>query len=166
MTLSAYTHIEIHADRVRDNVHAFREKLPPLTQIMAIIKADASGLGATRLATILGSMVDAVGVVTLSEGVYRMRDTGAKGMRLDNGLSAVLAIGAIRIAVRSHPAMEWDTGMYQSVGLDPAEACLVFVTGKGEVAAAQSTLAALKRQLQVAEAEWLAAEEALEAASV
>ena len=36
---------------------------------------------------------------------------------------------------------------------------------KGEVAAAQSTLAALKRQLQVAEAEWLAAEEALEAAS-
>jgi ATP-binding cassette subfamily F protein 3 len=36
---------------------------------------------------------------------------------------------------------------------------------KGEVAAAQSTLAALKRQLQVAEAEWLAAEEALEAAT-
>jgi ATP-binding cassette subfamily F protein 3 len=36
---------------------------------------------------------------------------------------------------------------------------------KGEVAAAQSTLAALKRQLQAAEAEWLAAEEALEAAS-
>lgn len=67
MTLSAYTHIEIHADRVRDNVHAFREKLPPLTQIIAIIKADAYGLGATRLATILGSMVDAVGVVTLSE---------------------------------------------------------------------------------------------------
>ena len=37
---------------------------------------------------------------------------------------------------------------------------------KGEVAAAQSTLAALKRQLQVAEAEWLVAEEALEVASV
>ena len=37
---------------------------------------------------------------------------------------------------------------------------------KGEVAAAQSTLAALKRQLQVAEAEWLVAEEALEVANV
>jgi ATP-binding cassette subfamily F protein 3 len=36
---------------------------------------------------------------------------------------------------------------------------------KGEVAAAQSTLAALKRQLQAAEAAWLAAEEALEAAT-
>ena len=36
---------------------------------------------------------------------------------------------------------------------------------KGEVAAAQSTLAALKRQLASAETEWLAAEEALEAAS-
>jgi microcystin degradation protein MlrC len=39
----------------------------------------------------------------------------------------VLAVGSIRIAVRTHPAMEWDTGMYQSVGLDPGEACLVFV---------------------------------------
>ena len=36
---------------------------------------------------------------------------------------------------------------------------------KGEVSAAQSTLAALKRQLFTAEAEWLAAEEALETAS-
>ena len=36
---------------------------------------------------------------------------------------------------------------------------------RGEVAAAQSTLAALKRQLQAAETEWLAAEEALEAAT-
>ena len=32
-----------------------------------------------------------------------------------------------RPAVRSHPAMEWDTGMYHSVGLDPTEAGLVFV---------------------------------------
>ena len=36
---------------------------------------------------------------------------------------------------------------------------------KGEVAAAQSTLAALKRQLATAETEWLVAEEALELAS-
>jgi len=36
---------------------------------------------------------------------------------------------------------------------------------KGEVAATQSTLAALKRQLAAAETEWLTAEEALEAAS-
>ncbi len=67
MTLSAYTHIEIQADSVRDNVQQFREILPPLTQIIAILKADAYGLGATRVANILGSMVDAVGVVTLSE---------------------------------------------------------------------------------------------------
>lgn len=98
-------------------------------------EAAAAGIGATRTfrvghktSTADGTPVEVTArVVTLSEGVYRMRDKGAKGMRLDNGLSAVLAIGAIRIAVRSHPAMEWDTGMYQSVGLDPAEACLVFV---------------------------------------
>ena len=98
-------------------------------------EAAAAGIGATRsfrlghkTSTADGKPVEVTArVVTLSEGVYRMRDRGAKGMRLDNGLSAVLAVGAIRIAVRSHPAMEWDTGMYQSVGLDPAEACLVFV---------------------------------------
>ena len=47
-----------------------------------------------------------------------------------------------------------------------ADADLYTPSRKGEVAAAQSTLAALKRQLIVAEAEWLVAEEALEAASV
>ena len=97
--------------------------------------AAAAGIGATarfrvghKISTADGQPVEVTArVVALSEGVYRMRDKGAKGMRLDNGLSAVLAIGAIRIAVRTHPAMEWDTGMYQSMGLDPAEACLVFV---------------------------------------
>ena len=75
MTLSAYTHIEIQTDRIRNNVQSFRESLPPLTQIIAILKADAYGLGATRLAHILGSMVDAVGVVTLSE----VRDLQGRG---------------------------------------------------------------------------------------
>ncbi len=70
-------------------------------------------------------------VLTLSDGVYRMRDKGAKGMQMNNGLTAVLAIGSIRLAIRSNPSMEWDTALFTSVGLDLGEAALVFVKSSG-----------------------------------
>ena len=66
-------------------------------------------------------------VLSVSDGDYVMRDSGAKGMRIAMGPTAVLGIGGIRVAVRSRPSMEWDTGMYLSQGLDPAQAALVFV---------------------------------------
>ena len=98
-------------------------------------EAAAAGVGTTRkfrigykITTDAGKPLDITArVTTISEGTYAMRDKGAKGMKMDNGLTAVLAIGSIRVAVRSYPAMEWDTGMYYSVGLDPTEAGLVFV---------------------------------------
>jgi microcystin degradation protein MlrC len=43
------------------------------------------------------------------------------------GLTAVLALGQIRLAIRSLPALEWDPALYVAVGLDPREAGLVFV---------------------------------------
>ena len=98
-------------------------------------EAASAGVGATKKFRLgykitkgAGKPIEVVArVTTISEGIYAMRDKGAKGMKIDNGLTAVLAIGNIRVAVRSYPAMEWDTGMYHSVGLDPAEAGLVFV---------------------------------------
>ncbi|MBM3533496.1 MAG: M81 family metallopeptidase [Alphaproteobacteria bacterium] len=98
-------------------------------------EAAAAGVGTTKkfrlgykITKDAGTPIEVTArVTTISEGVYAQRDKGAKGMKIDNGLTAVLAIGAIRIAVRSYPAMEWDTGMYYSVGLDPTEAGLVFV---------------------------------------
>ena len=63
----------------------------------------------------------------LSDGEYRMCDGGANGLVIKMGPSAVLAIGSIRLLLRSTPSMEWDTGMYLSQGLDPRQAALVFV---------------------------------------
>jgi microcystin degradation protein MlrC len=75
-----------------------------------------------------GEPVPIEGTVRLvSNGEYRMRDSGAQGMVMKMGLTSVIAIGAIQLLVRSRPAMEWDTGMYLSQGLDPREAALVFV---------------------------------------
>jgi len=65
----AYTQITIRADIIHDNVRQLRQKLPPLTEIIAIVKADAYGLGAVRMAGILGDKVDTLGVVTASEAL-------------------------------------------------------------------------------------------------
>lgn len=67
-------------------------------------------------------------VQQLSAGEYHMRD---QDLHVRMGPSAVFATGSIRLLVRTLPAMEWDTQMYFSVGLDPRAAALVFVKSPG-----------------------------------
>jgi microcystin degradation protein MlrC len=101
----------------------------------AVQAATAAGPGAIvtlavghAFSTADGESVTIRGTVRLlSDGVYRMVDGGANGLTIRMGPSAVIAIGAIRLLLRSEPSMEWDTGMYLSQGLDPRQAALVFV---------------------------------------
>jgi microcystin degradation protein MlrC len=60
-----------------------------------------------------------------SDGEYRMRHQQVMSVRM--GLTALVAIGSIRLVLRSLPAIEWDVGSYLSQGLDPDDACLIFV---------------------------------------
>jgi microcystin degradation protein MlrC len=71
-----------------------------------------------------------------------MRDAGATGMAVEHGPTAVIAIGAIRLVLRSEPGREWDTAIYRSVGLDPAQAGMVFVKSPGHFRVAFGPLAA------------------------
>jgi microcystin degradation protein MlrC len=66
-------------------------------------------------------------VLHLSDGRYTMTDGGPNGMELRMGPSAVIAIGGIRLLLRSQPSMEWDKAMYESQGLPLRDAALVFV---------------------------------------
>ena len=66
-------------------------------------------------------------VLHLSDGRYRMTDGGPNGLELSMGPSAVVAIGGIRLLLRSQPSMEWDKAMYASQGLPLDGAALVFV---------------------------------------
>jgi microcystin degradation protein MlrC len=66
-------------------------------------------------------------VVHLSDGRYTMTDGGPNGMELRMGPTAVIAIGGIRLLLRSQPSMEWDKAMYESQGLPLRAAALVFV---------------------------------------
>jgi microcystin degradation protein MlrC len=66
-------------------------------------------------------------VLRLSDGRYKMTDGGASGLELSMGPTAVIAIGGIRLLLRSQPSMEWDKAMYVSQGLPLEDAALVFV---------------------------------------
>jgi microcystin degradation protein MlrC len=66
-------------------------------------------------------------VQTLSDGSFVMLGAGMQGARTEQGLTAVVSIGAIRLVIRSRPALEWDTGIYTAFGLRLEEAALVFV---------------------------------------
>ena len=70
----------------------------------------------------------AVEVLLTSDGEYQMRD---QDLHVKMGPSAVLAIGSLRVLVRTLPSVEWDSEMYFSVGLVPPAACLVFVKSPG-----------------------------------
>lgn len=80
-------------------------------------------------------------VCTLSDGESRLKGPGDTGMRLAMGLTAVLAIGNIRLCIRSLPSSDTDRAVYYSVGLDPRDAALVFVKSPGNFRASFAPLA-------------------------
>lgn len=76
-----------------------------------------------------GSPVVCLGqVLQTSNGEFEMRD---QHLHVTMGLSAVVAIGSLRLVLRSLPSFEWDSEMYFSMGLDPRTAALVFVKSPG-----------------------------------
>ncbi len=105
-----------------------------LVDAPAAAKAAAAGVGVevtVRLGHTLsvgdGEPVSVTATVrALTDGVFTM-GAGLAGAETNFGLTAVLVVGSLRIAVRSVGGLEWDTGQYTSVGLDLAKAGMVFV---------------------------------------
>ncbi len=111
--------------------------------------AAAAGIGSEitvqvghKLSTTDGEPLSITGrVCLLSDGQYRFKGAGATGLQMRMGLTAVLAIGSIRLCVRSLPSFEWDPAMYYAVGLDPKDAALVFVKSPSHFRASFEPLA-------------------------
>ncbi|MCW5850309.1 MAG: M81 family metallopeptidase [Anaerolineae bacterium] len=80
-------------------------------------------------------------VVGLGDGVCRLTGAGATGLTVQLGPTAVLAIGSIRLCLRSRPGMEWDPAVYTHVGLDPRDAGLIFVKSPSHFRVAYADLA-------------------------
>ena len=81
-------------------------------------------------------------VAGLHDGRFVMQDAGATGSVVEHGPTAVLALGAVRVVVRSLPGREWDTAIFTSAGQDPAAAGMVFVKSPGHFRVAFEPFAA------------------------
>jgi microcystin degradation protein MlrC len=100
----------------------------------AALQAQAAGVGSTVTLRV-GHKMSGDGeplqitarVRALTDGRYIMHDAGAEGTSVESGLTAVLDIGDIRLAIRSQRGLEWDTGLFTSAGLVLRHAALVFV---------------------------------------
>jgi microcystin degradation protein MlrC len=91
----------------------------------------------------LGDPLTVTGKVkVISDGSYILEGPGGNGMAGEMGLTVVLAIGAIRLNLRSIPHFEWDLGIHKSVGLDPAGAALVFVRSPAHFRVSYAPIAA------------------------
>jgi microcystin degradation protein MlrC len=106
-----------------------------LVDAPAAAAAAAAGPGASAaftlghtLSTRDGEPIRVEGTVrALTDGTFVLADQGMQGATMRLGLTAVIAVGSLRIAVRSVGGFEWDTGLFTSVGLDLRQAAIVFV---------------------------------------
>ncbi len=113
--------------------------------------AEAAKAGAGKTVTLavghkrsgLGEPLTVTGKVkVISDGGYILEGPGGNGMAGEMGLTVVLAIGSIRLNLRSIPHFEWDLGIHKSVGLDPAAAALVFVRSPAHFRVSYTPIAA------------------------
>ncbi len=81
-------------------------------------------------------------VLSISDGRFVMCDKGVEGMNMNQGLTVVVAIGDIRLVIRSLPGLEWDTGIYSAFNLELNRAALVFVKSPSHFRAAFGPYAA------------------------
>jgi microcystin degradation protein MlrC len=115
----------------------------------AASQAAKAGVGATVTLAVghkrsgLGAPLTVTGKVkVISDGSYILEGPGGNGMAGEMGLTVVLAIGNIRLNMRSIAHFEWDLGIHKSVGLDPAKAALVFVRSPAHFRVSYSPIAA------------------------
>jgi microcystin degradation protein MlrC len=115
----------------------------------AAAEAARSGVGKTVTLKVghkrsgLGDPLTVTGKVkAITDGTYIVEGPGGNGMAGEMGLTVVLAIGSIRLNLRSIPHFEWDLGIHHSVGLDPASAALVFVRSPSHFRVSYAPIAA------------------------
>jgi len=125
----------LHALLVRGVDRSGKTALLTLVDAPAVRAAHAAGVGAA-ITVPLGHTVNRAGgspvtvtgtVHTLADGTFTMTGPGMTGVTVRQGRIAVLAVGGISILLRELPTLEWDPGLFRSVGLEPSQADLVFV---------------------------------------
>lgn len=92
--------VEIDLEALADNITQIKSLLSPKTSLMAVVKADAYGHGATMVAQIaLASGANCLGVATLPEGI-ELRQSGIT--------APILILGAIHTPEQVKAIVDWE----------------------------------------------------------
>jgi alanine racemase len=115
--------VEINLAALRHNVRQFRSILPPTTQLMAVVKADAYGHGAVTVAqTAIQAGAAWLGVATVPEGI-ELRTAGIQ--------APILVMGAVNSPEEMQAIAHW---RLQPTLVNPKQA-LMFSDTLGKLAA-------------------------------
>ncbi|MDR9402521.1 MAG: alanine racemase [Halothece sp. Uz-M2-17] len=91
--------VEINENALSHNVKAIKQLLSPDTRLMAVVKADAYGHGAVKVAkTVIAAGGDAFAVATLQEGI---------DLRLAEITAPILVLGAINTVEEIQALSRW-----------------------------------------------------------
>ena len=98
--------VQIDLDAIKHNVDVVKDLLSPETRLMAVVKADAYGLGAVEVArTVIEAGADMLGVTTVDEGLELRRH----GIEAPILVFAPLLPGEAGLAVRNHLTVTVDS---------------------------------------------------------
>ena len=80
-------------------------------------------------------------VKTISEGTFRFKGPGMRGVTYRMGRTVVLIQGEIHLVVMERAVSQWDPQLYRSVGEEPADASIVQVKSPAAFRAAYEGIA-------------------------
>lgn len=132
------TWAEISLDAVEHNISEFRRVLPPDKRIMAVVKANAYGHGATQIAEeAVRCGVDYLGVAFLDEAI-QIRKAGIQAPVLVMGYTDIQSLELARqynvtITVFSGEVLEALENSYSSISTEPLNIHIKLDTGMGRI---------------------------------
>ena len=74
------TYVDIHLDRIEENMRAIQRELTPGTMVIGIVKADGYGHGAVAVAQTIDRFVSGYGVATADEALQLRKHGIGKGI--------------------------------------------------------------------------------------
>lgn len=115
----------------------------------AVVQAIRAGVGAEvtvqvggRLSPMYYQPVAFTGYVkTISDGVFRFKGPGMRGVTHRMGRTVVLTQGGIHLVVMERAVSQWDPQLYRSLGLEPSDARVVQVKSPAAFRAAYQDIA-------------------------
>lgn len=126
------------------------ETLINIVDSQAVHAAIQAGVGSeitltvgAKSTTLFWSPVEITGRVRLiSDGAFRFKGPGFRGVEFQRGRTVVLQVGSIYLEIMEHPVFQWDPELYRSVGLEPCDARIVVVKSPTGFRAAYEPIAA------------------------